>query len=202
MDQNSKRYCQRIGRADFWGGESELLCIADHKESGSALIPIAEYGADFAKASEKGKAKKAVRLLELHLSRGLDYFHNDKQRFPAELQPRGSFPLNGTYFQVNEVFADDETCQVPLQVPRNQLINLQIRILGCETSTSSIHRGLSTSAIQRLFCTVDDYVPDGSGEGLAVVRYVCEVSTEKQGNQGLFMQIFTLQEELALVLDS
>nr|GEX57523.1 hypothetical protein [Tanacetum cinerariifolium] len=30
---------------------------------GSGFIPIAEYGADFAKASGKGKAKKAVRLL-------------------------------------------------------------------------------------------------------------------------------------------
>ncbi|GKB17265.1 hypothetical protein Tco_0851188, partial [Tanacetum coccineum] len=29
---------------------------------GFGLIPIAEYGADFAKASGKGKAKKAVRL--------------------------------------------------------------------------------------------------------------------------------------------
>ncbi|GKA43110.1 ovarian tumor, otubain [Tanacetum coccineum] len=30
---------------------------------GSGFIPVAEYGADFAKASGKGKAKKAVRLL-------------------------------------------------------------------------------------------------------------------------------------------
>ncbi|GJU65689.1 transcriptional activator DEMETER [Tanacetum coccineum] len=114
---------------------------------------------------------------------------------PCRTANRGSFPLNGTYFQVNEVFADDETSHVPLQVPRNQLVNLKIRILGCGTSTASIHRGLSTSAIQRLFCTdagkisavslnaqkrlgtfkillkklVDDYVLDGSREGLAVV---------------------------------
>nr|GEY44721.1 OTU domain-containing protein At3g57810 [Tanacetum cinerariifolium] len=34
VEESLKRYCQRIGRADFWGGESELLilkCIADHK---------------------------------------------------------------------------------------------------------------------------------------------------------------------------
>ena len=42
-----------------------LLCVLQHTKAGygSGFLPIAEYGADFAKASGKGKAKKAVRLL-------------------------------------------------------------------------------------------------------------------------------------------
>nr|GEU84740.1 transcriptional activator DEMETER-like [Tanacetum cinerariifolium] len=70
---------------------------------------------------------------------------------PCRTATRGSFPLNGTYFQVNEVFADDETSHVPLDVPRSQLRNLEIRELGCGFTATSIFKALSTGAIQRLF---------------------------------------------------
>ncbi|KAK1377487.1 Ubiquitin thioesterase OTU1 [Heracleum sosnowskyi] len=79
VDESLKRYCQRIGRSDFWGGESELLVLSklchqpiivyipEHEHAkggrGSGFIPIAEYGTDYGKASWTGKAKKAVRLL-------------------------------------------------------------------------------------------------------------------------------------------
>uniref|UniRef100_A0A2N9FAB5 Ubiquitin thioesterase OTU n=1 Tax=Fagus sylvatica TaxID=28930 RepID=A0A2N9FAB5_FAGSY len=79
VDESLKRYCQRIGRPDFWGGESELLVLSklcrqpiivyipEHEHTkgrwGSGFIPIAEYGGDFSKGSIKGKARKAVRLL-------------------------------------------------------------------------------------------------------------------------------------------
>ncbi|KAJ9544207.1 hypothetical protein OSB04_023914 [Centaurea solstitialis] len=79
VEEPLKRYCQRIGWPDFWGGESELLVLSklcrqpivvyipehEHTNSGygSGFIPIAEYGADFGKGSKKAKAKKAVRLL-------------------------------------------------------------------------------------------------------------------------------------------
>lgn len=79
VDESLKRYCQRIGRSDFWGGESELLVLSklchqpiivyipEHEHAkggrGSGFIPIAEYGAEYGKASWTGKAKKAVRLL-------------------------------------------------------------------------------------------------------------------------------------------
>ncbi|XP_058215452.1 OVARIAN TUMOR DOMAIN-containing deubiquitinating enzyme 3 isoform X3 [Rhododendron vialii] len=62
VDESLKRYCQRIGRPDFWGGESELL----HSRGGlgSGFIPIAEYGIEFSKGSRKGKKpRKVVRLL-------------------------------------------------------------------------------------------------------------------------------------------
>ncbi|XP_058215451.1 OVARIAN TUMOR DOMAIN-containing deubiquitinating enzyme 3 isoform X2 [Rhododendron vialii] len=80
VDESLKRYCQRIGRPDFWGGESELLVLSklccqpiavyipEHEHSrgglGSGFIPIAEYGIEFSKGSRKGKKpRKVVRLL-------------------------------------------------------------------------------------------------------------------------------------------
>ncbi|XP_056172462.1 OVARIAN TUMOR DOMAIN-containing deubiquitinating enzyme 3 isoform X2 [Syzygium oleosum] len=79
VDESLKRYCQRIGRHDFWGGESELLVISklckqpivvyipEHEHTrggwGSGFIPIAEYGLEFRKGSRKGKQREVVKLL-------------------------------------------------------------------------------------------------------------------------------------------
>ncbi|KAK6943065.1 OTU domain [Dillenia turbinata] len=79
VDESLKCYCERIRRPDFWGGESELLVLSklcrqpvivyipEHEHStrgwGSGFIPIAEYGAEFQKASRKGKCRKVVWLL-------------------------------------------------------------------------------------------------------------------------------------------
>ncbi|XAR68859.1 hypothetical protein NMG60_11000259 [Bertholletia excelsa] len=79
VEESLKRYCQRIGRPDFWGGESELLVLSklchqpiivyipEHEHTnggwGTAFIPIAEYGTEFSKSSRKGSPKKVVRLL-------------------------------------------------------------------------------------------------------------------------------------------
>ncbi|KAF8042260.1 hypothetical protein BT93_A0780 [Corymbia citriodora subsp. variegata] len=79
VDETLKRYCQRIQRPDFWGGESELLVISkfckqpiivyipEHEHSrggwGSGFIPIAEYGLEFRKGSRKGKQREVVKLL-------------------------------------------------------------------------------------------------------------------------------------------
>nr|XP_043619619.1 DNA glycosylase/AP lyase ROS1-like [Erigeron canadensis] len=70
---------------------------------------------------------------------------------PCRTANRGTFPLNGTYFQVNEVFADDETTNFPMDVPRSLVRNLPTRELGCGSSATSIFRALPTSVIQRLF---------------------------------------------------
>ncbi|KAM0063733.1 putative HhH-GPD domain, endonuclease III-like, iron-sulfur cluster loop, DNA glycosylase [Helianthus debilis subsp. tardiflorus] len=70
---------------------------------------------------------------------------------PCRTANRGTFPLNGTYFQVNEVFADDETSHSPMDVPKHLLRNLRLRELGCGSSATSIFKALSTGAIQRLF---------------------------------------------------
>ncbi|XP_057953863.1 protein ROS1A-like [Malania oleifera] len=70
---------------------------------------------------------------------------------PCRTAMRGSFPLNGTYFQVNEVFADDESSHVPLTVPRAWIWNMPRRTAYFRTSTPAIFRGLSMEEIQYCF---------------------------------------------------
>ncbi|KAK0592397.1 hypothetical protein LWI29_018439 [Acer saccharum] len=69
---------------------------------------------------------------------------------PCRTAMRGSFPLNGTYFQVNEVFADHASSLNPIDVPREWIWNLPRRIVYFGTSVSTIFKGLSTEGIQ--FC--------------------------------------------------
>ncbi|KAJ7981114.1 transcriptional activator DEMETER-like [Quillaja saponaria] len=70
---------------------------------------------------------------------------------PARTATGGSFPLNGTYFQTNEVFADDYTSQFPIDVPRNWIWNLPMRTTYFGTSTSTILRGSLLPEIQYCF---------------------------------------------------
>ncbi|XP_062231516.1 protein ROS1C-like isoform X2 [Phragmites australis] len=70
---------------------------------------------------------------------------------PCRTAMRGSFPLNGTYFQVNEVFADHKSSQNPIHVEREQLWNLQRRMVFFGTSVPTIFKGLTTEEIQHCF---------------------------------------------------
>ncbi|GAV58401.1 HhH-GPD domain-containing protein [Cephalotus follicularis] len=70
---------------------------------------------------------------------------------PCRTAMRGSFPLNGTYFQVNEVFADHESSLNPIDVPREWIWNLPRRVVYFGTSVSTIFKGLSTEGIQYCF---------------------------------------------------
>ncbi|MED6122721.1 hypothetical protein PIB30_042507 [Stylosanthes scabra] len=70
---------------------------------------------------------------------------------PCRTAMRGSFPLNGTYFQVNEVFADHESSMNPISVPRRWIWNLNRRTVYFGTAVSSIFKGLSTAEIQQCF---------------------------------------------------
>ncbi|KAH0688441.1 hypothetical protein KY290_019331 [Solanum tuberosum] len=70
---------------------------------------------------------------------------------PCRTANRGSFPLNGTYFQINEVFADHESSLNPIPVARASIWNLSVTTLYCGTSVSSIVKGLSTKDIQNCF---------------------------------------------------
>ncbi|XP_042068451.1 protein ROS1A-like isoform X1 [Salvia splendens] len=63
----------------------------------------------------------------------------------------GRFPLNGTYFQINEVFADYETSVEPIVVPTELIWNLNKRDLYCGTSITSICKGMSTAEVAHLF---------------------------------------------------
>ncbi|KDP33380.1 hypothetical protein JCGZ_12929 [Jatropha curcas] len=59
---------------------------------------------------------------------------------PIRTALKAKFPLNGTYFQVNEVFADDETSKTPLIVNRDSIGNLKRRTVYFGTSATSIFR--------------------------------------------------------------
>ncbi|RDX87433.1 Transcriptional activator DEMETER, partial [Mucuna pruriens] len=60
---------------------------------------------------------------------------------PCRTATRGSFPLNGTYFQVNEVFADHASSTQPIDIPRAWIWNLPRRTVYFGTSVSSIFKG-------------------------------------------------------------
>ncbi|KAF8101783.1 hypothetical protein N665_0201s0102 [Sinapis alba] len=70
---------------------------------------------------------------------------------PCRTAMRGSFPLNGTYFQVNEVFADHESSLTPIDVPREWLWDLPRRTVYFGTSIPTIFKGLPTETIQQCF---------------------------------------------------
>ncbi|GJP65560.1 hypothetical protein CLOP_g22435 [Closterium sp. NIES-67] len=82
VEESLKRYCQRITRSDFWGGESELLVLSrmcsqpiivyipeakarQGARWGGGFLPIAEYGSEYGRgaAAHGNKARKPVRLL-------------------------------------------------------------------------------------------------------------------------------------------
>ncbi|KAJ3681090.1 hypothetical protein LUZ60_015579 [Juncus effusus] len=70
---------------------------------------------------------------------------------PSRTAMRGSFPLNGTYFQVNEVFADHYTAEHPIKVSRDEIWRLRKSPCLFGTSVSTIFKGLSTKTIQLCF---------------------------------------------------
>ncbi|KAK8952253.1 Protein ROS1 [Platanthera zijinensis] len=70
---------------------------------------------------------------------------------PCRTAMRGSFPLNGTYFQVNEVFADHHSSREPIYVLRDWIWNLPRRTVYFGTSIPTIFKGLTTEGIQQCF---------------------------------------------------
>ncbi|GAA0151431.1 DNA-binding transcription factor [Lithospermum erythrorhizon] len=71
---------------------------------------------------------------------------------PCRTALKGNFPLNGTYFQVNEVFVDFASSQMLIGVPESLLCNLPLRTLFCGNYISSIVKGLSNEEIISCFC--------------------------------------------------
>uniref|UniRef100_A0A7I4D1J3 HhH-GPD domain-containing protein n=1 Tax=Physcomitrium patens TaxID=3218 RepID=A0A7I4D1J3_PHYPA len=70
---------------------------------------------------------------------------------PCRTANKGSFPLNGTYFQVNEVFADHASSHDPLRVSRTLMWNLKRKFVYFGTSVTSIFRDMSQGEIQCCF---------------------------------------------------
>ncbi|TQE07937.1 hypothetical protein C1H46_006470 [Malus baccata] len=61
---------------------------------------------------------------------------------PCRTAMRGTFPLNGTYFQANEVLADYKTSENPIDVPVSSIQHLRRRTLYCGNSVSGIFIGM------------------------------------------------------------
>ncbi|KAJ4748195.1 demeter-like protein 3 [Rhynchospora pubera] len=70
---------------------------------------------------------------------------------PCRTAMRGSFPLNGTYFQVNEVFADHYTARNPVLIRREEIWELKRHSIYVGSSVSTILKGLSTEEVQYCF---------------------------------------------------
>ncbi|CAH2074154.1 unnamed protein product [Thlaspi arvense] len=75
---------------------------------------------------------------------------------PCRTATGGRFPLNGTYFQVNELFADHASSLSPIEVPRSLLWDLPRKTVFFGTSVTSIFRGLSLERIK--FCFWEGFV--------------------------------------------
>jgi hypothetical protein len=72
---------------------------------------------------------------------------------PCRTAMRGAFPLNGTYFQTNEVFADHETSLNPIVFRRELCKGLEKRALYCGSTVTSIFKLLDTRRIELCFWT-------------------------------------------------
>ncbi|KAM3003203.1 hypothetical protein FF2_033592 [Malus domestica] len=70
---------------------------------------------------------------------------------PCRTAMRGTFPLNGTYFQANEVLADYKTSENLIDVPVSSIQHLRRRTLYCGNSVSGIFIGLLTKEIRDCF---------------------------------------------------
>lgn len=70
---------------------------------------------------------------------------------PCRTASRGNFPLNGTYFQDHEVFADHASSHFPITIPRDCIWNLERRIVYFGSSIHSITKGQPRQDIEDCF---------------------------------------------------
>ncbi|KAF2584350.1 hypothetical protein F2Q70_00033867 [Brassica cretica] len=72
-------------------------------------------------------------------------------QIPCRTAMENRFPLNGTFFQINEVFADHDSSINPIDVPRAWLCGLVKRTVHFGTTVADMFKGLSTKTIQQCF---------------------------------------------------
>ncbi|WVZ75344.1 hypothetical protein U9M48_023405 [Paspalum notatum var. saurae] len=70
---------------------------------------------------------------------------------PCRTANQGNFPLNGTYFQENEVFADHSSSRHPITVPRECIGMLERSIVYFSSSIHSITKGQTSQDIREIF---------------------------------------------------
>ncbi|XP_052151492.1 protein ROS1C-like [Oryza glaberrima] len=72
---------------------------------------------------------------------------------PSRTANRGMFPLNGTYFQENEVFADHSSCRSPIQINRDLVWELQRQtcIVHFGTRVHSVTKGQTREGLYHFY---------------------------------------------------
>ncbi|TKW39247.1 hypothetical protein SEVIR_1G166500v4 [Setaria viridis] len=80
-----------------------------------------------------------------------DYTVEGTVLIPCRTANRGKFPLNGTYFQANEVFADHSSSRHPITIPRECIGMLDRSIVYFGSSIHSITRGQTRHDIEECF---------------------------------------------------
>ncbi|KAL3652017.1 hypothetical protein CASFOL_001698 [Castilleja foliolosa] len=70
---------------------------------------------------------------------------------PIRTAMRGKFPLNATYFQANEVFVDDDSCEFPIKVSRATISGLSCATLYCGNNVSRICKGMKSHEVKKCF---------------------------------------------------
>ncbi|KAM0874008.1 hypothetical protein ACQ4PT_037701 [Festuca glaucescens] len=70
---------------------------------------------------------------------------------PCRTASRGNFPLNGTYFQEHEVFADHASSRFPITIPRECIWELERRVVYFGSSIHSITKGQPRQDIEDCF---------------------------------------------------
>ncbi|KAL6579446.1 hypothetical protein OROMI_009662 [Orobanche minor] len=70
---------------------------------------------------------------------------------PVRTATRGMFPLNGTFFQANEVVADDESSEVLIKVPRASLSESSNHGSVLWKHILQICRGMTSYEVQKMF---------------------------------------------------
>ncbi|CAL4969289.1 unnamed protein product [Urochloa decumbens] len=80
-----------------------------------------------------------------------DYTVEGTVLIPCRTANRGKFPLNGTYFQANEVFADHSSSRRPITIPRECIGMLERSIVYFGSSIHSITRGQTRHDIEECF---------------------------------------------------
>uniref|UniRef100_A0ACD5ZAS5 Uncharacterized protein n=1 Tax=Avena sativa TaxID=4498 RepID=A0ACD5ZAS5_AVESA len=70
---------------------------------------------------------------------------------PSRTAMRGNFPLNGTYFQQHEVFADHTSSYFPMTIPRECIWELERRVVYFGSSVHSITKAQPRQDIEDCF---------------------------------------------------
>ncbi|KAA6429454.1 MAG: DNA glycosylase, partial [Trebouxia sp. A1-2] len=115
--------------------------------AGKAGAPCPNHGSHEQQSRGKGSMSRACSP-DSCVKDGLAYV---ALLVPCRKAMRNQFPLNGTFFQVNEVFLDQATITQPLQVPEATMKGWRRRRVYSGVQAASICRGMRQGEVAYLF---------------------------------------------------